>query len=200
MATRVSLRFPMDQGAKRWMIKYARQKLWCVQDGSYDLDDLIQDGFVTWFRIVERYKNNVDAQKHMMALFQVSFINYINNLAKWRGREKPLACAYDPIMNDLLPDPEMATFYTLCQNAPDEIKKVIRFMENADNCQKLQGLMRLYDDGTRETLGQRLRRLCNLPANVDIVAMLKSYFNHDEPEEPDWFIDNLLDSMFDKAT
>ena len=176
MAQRVSLRFNMDKGARLWMIKYARQQIWRVQDGSYDLDDLIQDGIVTWYRIAEKYKNEVDAKKHLMSLFQVSFMNYINTMSKKRGRQKPLQCAYDPAMNDLLPDPEMATFYTLCQNAPDEIKKILQFMEDDGNCQQLQGLMRLYDDGTRETLGQRLRRLCGLPDDVDITAMLRAHF------------------------
>src|ERR1700734_1858383 len=98
MAQRVSLRFNMDKGARLWMIKFARQQIWRVQDGSYDLDDLIQDGIVTWYRIAEKYKNEVDAKKHLMSLFQVSFMNYINTMSKKRGRQKPLQCAYDPAM------------------------------------------------------------------------------------------------------
>lgn len=176
MAARQKLRFNIDQPARLWLIKYARQHIWRVQDGSYDLDDLIQDGLVTWYRIAERYGTDVSARKHLMSLFQVSFINYINTLSTRRFREKPLRCEYNPAMNELLPDAELATFYTLCQTAPDEIKKVISFLDDDSNCRKLQGLMRIRENGTRETLGQRLRRLCDLPNGTYIADMIRQHF------------------------
>ncbi len=176
MVARIKLRFDMDQGARLWLIKYARKNLWRVQDDSYDFDDLVQDGFITWYKVAEKYGNDVSARKHQMSLFQVSFINYVNTLSTKRFREKPLSCEYDPAMNELLPDAELATFYTLCQTAPSEIKKVISFLDDDSNCQKLQGLMHLRENGTRETLGQRLRRLCDLSDEVDIVGMLQRHF------------------------
>ena len=74
----------MDDGATRWLFKTARQNFWRVANW-YDFDDLIQDGYLTYYRICRRYPD-VKERAHIMGLFQVSFINHLHRLANLRTR------------------------------------------------------------------------------------------------------------------
>jgi hypothetical protein len=62
----------------------AKQHYWRVA-GWYEFDDLIQDGFLHYSRIVAKYPN-VTEPKQLMRLFQRTFTNHIHDLAKRRTR------------------------------------------------------------------------------------------------------------------
>jgi len=81
----------LDEGMKRWIYATARQNHWRVARW-YDLEDLIQDGFlayqkcyVKYARLVRKRKPTKEDRRNFMALVQTTYLNYIHDLAKKRG-------------------------------------------------------------------------------------------------------------------
>lgn len=79
----------MDQGARAWLARTARKNYWRVSDW-YDLDDLIQDGYWHWYRIINKYpyitkpRMTRNARRIIMGLFQRTYTNHLHDLAKRR--------------------------------------------------------------------------------------------------------------------
>ncbi len=79
----------MDVGTIGWLHRYARRHFWRLPSW-YDYDDLIQDGYLNWLRITQRY-TDVTERKHMMRLFQICFVNHVNNLSNWKTKTPEVA-------------------------------------------------------------------------------------------------------------
>lgn len=149
----------MDTGAQMWMFKTARRNYWRVA-AWYDLDDLIQEGYLQYWRIRRRYPD-VREPKHIMRLFQISFINRIHDIAKART-----ACL-ETLADDLgIPDvwsviggveePMVETLH----GAPDHVLVVIRAYELGDP--RLRQVYRRRSGRQRETLNERLCRIAGV--------------------------------------
>lgn len=78
----------MDVGARGWILKTAKQNYWRVKD-FYELDDLVQDGFLKFEHVRNRYPN-VTSKANLMALFKRAYTNHIHDLA--RRKAKVRAC------------------------------------------------------------------------------------------------------------
>lgn len=74
----------MDKGARGWVVNTAKKNYWRVCD-FYELDDLVQDGFLKYEYIRERYPN-VQDKKHLMGLFKRAYTNHIHDLARKKLR------------------------------------------------------------------------------------------------------------------
>lgn len=69
----------MDEGAIGWLHRIAVRNHWRVASWI-DLSDLIQDGYLHWQRIAQRYPDApIPAQ---MRLFQITYLNWFHDLAK----------------------------------------------------------------------------------------------------------------------
>lgn len=91
----------MDRGMRGWLFRTVLKHHWRVASWI-DIDDLVQDGYYHWLRIVEKYPQATE-QAHKMRLFQITFINYLNDLSKYRTRQP------DVLFSDVaLPDADFA--------------------------------------------------------------------------------------------
>jgi hypothetical protein len=128
----------MDAGMKGWIVNTARKNHWRVAS-YYELEDLISDGMLCYYKCRARYKGlhslnhpGKDQRRHVMALVKTAFHNHITTLALKRSRLKETACSqafgpdHDGVMEAILPaQHEEATVRTMLTNAPQEIKALI---------------------------------------------------------------------------
>jgi hypothetical protein len=156
----------MDETARRWMLKTVWAQFWRVADW-YEIDDLIQDGLVCYWRVVRKYPDVKD-KPHIMRLFQVALTNRIHTLSK-RRTQQPDA----PVASMLTDGQTEASF--LDQNEigepPMVIAPAIRNIVSAleAKAEQLRKPFRRYSDGTRETTNERLCRLTGHdPSMIDL--------------------------------
>lgn len=161
----------IDKGVKGFIIRTARKHHWRVADW-YDLDDLIQDGFVTFCRCDYKYPRA--NQKQIMALVQVSFINHIHNLANKRTDCLEQLLQSDALLESLAPpQPEESTFETLLGELPQALRQMInRILTEGKPIPYLPS-----EGRRRETRNEYLSRLAGLdPSSIDIEQTLRSHF------------------------
>lgn len=162
----------MDDGARYWMVKTAKANYWRVASW-YELDDLIQDGMLCWWRIVDRYETKagrVRARRHLMRLFQRTYTNHIHDLAKARTHYE-----FEQKISDVLSAPiesearlwhvvdndggDLMAFERLIAEAPRQLRALIGQLLSDGESPTLQASYRVRRDGTRETLGERFARM-----------------------------------------
>lgn len=182
---------PMDEGARLWTARIARENYWRVARWI-DLDDLIQDGALHYQRIVIRY-HNVRTPKHIMALYKRTFINHIHDLSKKRTKsiKEKLACdeakQFDAdgnysdteLWHRLGGDSgqtELGALMASIARAPEPIKQVLQMLTTEQGRRYLSRPYRLREAG-RETRNERLCRLIGIdPATHDLAGSIASYF------------------------
>ena len=168
----------MDEGAKRWLYRTAKRHYWRVWEW-YGIDALIQDGHMHYARLCARYPN-VTERKHMMSLFQVTFLNHINSLSVARTRENEASLE---LLRNLagFSEPEGATFQALVAQAPPPVRRLIELIASPTGCKKLRSRYRVKPTGERETLNERLCRLVGVdPASCDLPSMIRQHFTGGE--------------------
>lgn len=174
----------MDQGARGWLFRKAHKNLWRVRS-FYELDDLIQDGYLCYQLVINKYPQVKD-RPHIMRLFQRTYSNYIHDLANQRTRE-----ASEVLLVNLLPaflsevafwdrllidDLDRAALQLLIAQAPPPIKAVLRLFTDDRSLQKLRKPYRRNEKTGRETLNQRLCRLTGMnPELIDLPSELRAY-------------------------
>src|ERR1039458_4539334 len=147
----------IDQGVEGWIYKTSKANLWRVVP-LYDLNDLIQEGFL-YFCIINHKYPNVTSRAHMMRLFQRSFINHLHDLAEMRTKRptpEPLTIENGGEMISGFLD---AAFQTFIAQAPAHIRSVLVLFNTEDGCRKLRAAHRIRPGGTRETRNERWCRL-----------------------------------------
>jgi len=180
---RVKSSWSLDRSAKLWIAKIARAQMWRVLTPSYDLDDLIQDGYMKWYHVVDKYPD-VNNRRHIMGLFQVAFLNHIQMKATQRTKQASLNLTFDEItMSEIMRDEELATMQVLCAQAPEQIQKVLKLLSSENGCKKLRSLHRRHSKSRknpnhtiRETFNEKLCRLCGIEAGTDIAGLISSHF------------------------
>lgn len=180
----------MDQGARLWLYKNARRHYWRVA-AWYDFDDLVQDGFVCYANVVNKYQtepNRVRRRQHIMHLFKVSFINHVHDLSKRKtkcaGEVKILdvKSAYQNEFNawgDLATDDDdgdIFNFERVIAEAPDMLKPLLSALVHGDCSRTLRAAYRVRTTGARETINERLCRIIGADPNAcDMATALRSY-------------------------
>jgi hypothetical protein len=177
MPQRERLRWPMDAGTVKWIYKTAHKNLWRIETSAVDLDDIVQEGFLIWHKINTRYETT--DRRHIMSLFQTSFINHLHLLAKQRTKKELPSVAFDDLMSNYLIDAEMQTFHTLCAQASPNIKKVLRLLSSEEGRRKLRSRRRI--NSAPETLTHKLQRLCHIdPISAkELITAIRAHFGHD---------------------
>lgn len=187
----------MDDSAQRWVVKTARKNFWRVQQW-YELDDLIQDGYMWWCFVVNKYhdsayercagsKNIEDSVKQLlMSLFMRTYTNHIHDLSKSRTgaaaevRLTDLASTSTDeaaIVESALAGVAVCDAYAavLVNSAPDGVRQVLQAYSyerpSAVSAYRIRG-------GERETMNDRFCRIAGKdPASTDLVSQVKSYLN-----------------------
>lgn len=170
----------MDAGAKAWLLRTVRKEYWRVCK-LCDLEDLIQDGFMLWALVIQRYPTATRV-RHRMALFMRIFYNHIHQMSKHQSRQPDLtlACEMSTPDGELMElevlDEETATLAAKLATAPVPVQKVMQLYSTEAGRRKLRAPYRIYGDGTRETFNERLCRLVGMDARtgIDIPLLIKA--------------------------
>lgn len=150
-----------DEGARRWMIKYARKNLWRVNT-ICDMDDLVQDGWLCYMVCMRRYPNATN-MSHLMRLFQVTFINHIHDLSKYQSRMLSFIDPHAEIEEtEKYMDPreaEQGDSYVIPNSAPWYVHAFLRLLCSPEGQRKLRRPYRIRLSGVREETHSRLCRM-----------------------------------------
>ena len=168
----------MDEGAKRWLWKYAKKQHWRVA-AWIDFDDLIQCGYVEYCEVLYRYPQATDAA-HKMRLFQLCFRSKIEDLV--RSNTKQIDEARSDIVEtydgDAVLLPDFSNLHALLIKAPQLVKDVLALFNDENARKVLQQPFVKYDNGRRETLNDRICQLIGKDPNcIDAVGSLRMYFS-----------------------
>ena len=159
---------PMDDGAKFWMLKYAKQNLWRVPDW-YEIDDLIQDGFLHYQRIAKKYRK-VKTPAHIMALFKRTYTNHIHDLSGRRTKAPPTVKL---ALSGLTRHDDFAEVLQLIAEAPGDVKRVLTLL--------------VLGAGTYANAGERLGR--------NRMQYVKTYLQHGKSPADLWLQGVMLASF-----
>lgn len=160
----------LDKGIKGWIVNTAKKNYWRVP-AWYELDDLIQEGYICYCNCNLKYGNDLTAS-HFMALVKVSYIRHIHDLANSRTRNSAeLMVSIDsPIFSRA--EPEDATFFTLLRQLPSELQELLSILLN-----DAKDIPMLRDGRERETTNAYLCRLIGIdPEHVNLQAVFKEHF------------------------
>lgn len=177
----------MDDGARGWLFRTATKNYWRIARW-YDLDDLIQDGYVCYCKVLQRYPDATDAP-HRMALFKRTYMNWITDLANKRTKsvQETLDCdaqsAADldgPPMSFLagVPCPQsgMVELDALMASAPEVVRRALALFTTEEGRRAMRAAYRLRADGTRETMNDRVCRLLGLAGSTfDVVGAVRQW-------------------------
>lgn len=198
----------MDEGARRWLLKTARSNYWRV--ASYiDLDDLIQDGYLTYHRVVSRY-SQTKSRAHIMALFKRVYHNHLHDLANERSHSVaevlyadlissaggPSVLSEEQVWERLLAVAD--TDLVFMAEAPRPIRDLLSAVTSERGIRRMRSRQRVRTTPDPEPTRIRLKRkiqieprqtlndkFCSLlgydPSKVDLVAVLRAYLLGLEP-------------------
>jgi hypothetical protein len=183
------------------IVNMARNNLWRLSKTGYDLDDMIQEALICYYKCRNKYvgarpkrkangkyrrylpPKNPDgvAIRHFMRLVQRSFRNHIYSLAEKTagGREIPMSQLLRPEQLEengwdqlMPPDSEVATAASLLASAPDEIARLFALLVQ----DAVDGYRRFGKrNRLRETNNQYFCRLLGVP-EYDIEAAVHRHF------------------------
>jgi hypothetical protein len=179
-------RMEIDEPAKIWMINYARTNYWRVAHWM-SINDLIEDGFLTWYRIVEGQQTKgprkrgepvsvmtsyryITDRPLVMFLFKRLYMNHITDLANGRTNRS----AFELPIEDYMDAPADDAEPIILDRAPIEVQAVLSLLKTEEGRARMAEPCLRRKDGTRETTNERLSRLTGLPGNI--ATAIKSYF------------------------
>jgi hypothetical protein len=166
----------VDAGVRGWVFKTIKANYWRVSH-YYEFEDLVQDSFIVWKRICDRYPD-VKETKHRMALFKTAFRNHIHDLSKKRTKyieccmlESDLGTAVNVLREEVdgSQDPNIGL---LVSQLPEKLQTLLSRLYS----EKRKHPYRRRLDGTRETINERLCRLAGLdPEARDVETAIHTY-------------------------
>src|ERR1043166_3474936 len=124
----------MDEGLKRWIHSTDRQNLWKV-GAWYDLDDLVQDGYMVYCKCLKNFKKGDNPENEeparFMAYFKFAFMNHLRDLAN--SRTRTLDNSFSDVSTERdeevaaleIPFHEEASLHMALVQAPKEIVEVL---------------------------------------------------------------------------
>ena len=179
MIKRYRWRHRLDRGMKGWIVNYSRRNYWRVSSPCFDLEDLIQEGYICYCRCLDKYGHLLE-QRHFMALLKITFMNHINQLSEGKTSfysptrakfaDTPISdyASGETALEDLAPMvPEESSFLTLVNQLPAELKDLVKTLLNDAQVPMEEG----------ETINEWLCRIAGLPAKrCNVEDMLKRHF------------------------
>jgi len=168
----------MDTGAKGWLLRTAHKHYWRVASWM-EFEDLIQDGYLHYARIANKYREVKDPPQ-IMALFKRTYINHLHDISKKRTKQ------IDVAISSIVSDEHVTDFFERNGGedddfsnlllAPELVKATLFALSRPSAIKVLRSRYRKYADGTRETTNERLCRLVGLdPSMFSLHSVLRSY-------------------------
>lgn len=164
----------MDKTARLWMLKTMRRNHWRVA-AWIDLDDLIQDGYMHWQRVLDKYPD-VHQPAHLMRLFQRTITGYLHDLASKRSRDRIMLDSYQVLKPALGMDDD--ALIMRIAKAPPEIRTFLQRLVEDRTWNELRKPFRRRLKAHRETLNERLCRIAGIEPNIDFTGLLADYFEN----------------------
>jgi DNA-directed RNA polymerase specialized sigma24 family protein len=173
----------LDAGMRGWIKKTAYRHHWRV--ASYiDFEDLVQEGYLQFCRVRDRYGGDLD-RRHFMSLLQRTYLNRITDMARERTRlhEVPVSALAVEKPHDtfehLCGEASDATLLAaLFVRAPEELRMLIATALSETGQRVLDATPFLWRDGERETSNERLCRILGLdPKKHNLATMLRDYIS-----------------------
>lgn len=154
----------MDDSARGWLFKTARREFWRVA-GFYEFDDLLQEGYMCWWRCKRNYP--LSRPHQIMGYFKIAFHNELNRMSAKRAKAKWLE------YSDQVPDvmDYSAAVVELLAMAPQTVKQA-RGKLAAD--ERMQRPYRRRRDGTRERTDERIARILDVPEDSLEIALIRA--------------------------
>jgi hypothetical protein len=191
----------LDAGVRGHIVRVSRENVHRL--AGYDMDDLIQEGYLCYTIVHKRYvgrrptkkpdgtyhrslpprRPDDVARRHFMRLLQRTFNNRIATLARKQSAFK------ERLLNDLIerpeleerawdqllpPEEEVASVTGLLRAAPMEIKQLFALM--VDEVTRPYRRFGKRRHAKRETNNQYYSRLLGLPRTLDVSALVENYF------------------------
>lgn len=161
-----------DGYVRNWTVGFIKKNLWRC-DKVTDFDDLLQDAYLIFVRIRERYPRVVEP-RHFMALFRTTMSNEMCNISR-RQQQREMAikdldcdpCEYAEVcMSEFTNEGYLRA---LLSKAPHEIKRALAIISNevdtiAPRSAKPQ---------PRENMNMRLNRILG-SRGIDFVGDIKA--------------------------
>ena len=169
----------MDEGARRWMLKTARANFWRVASWM-EFEDLIQDGYMHYARLVARY-HNVKNRAQIMSLFKTTFNNHFHDISKKRTKQ------IDVPVSDVMPDQQSADIFFELNGgseidlsnlmlAPQQVITALQALGADKAARILKSQYRKRLNGTRETTNERFCRIAGVnPDQFSLHSVLRTY-------------------------
>lgn len=179
----------LDAGLRGFIVGTAKREYWRVV-GVLDLDDLVQEGYLCYYKCYRRYSDpsNRNYPKDeltvswMQAIVRRAFMNRIYDLAAKKRHGFAVNASelvgVGEAPEDLLdrsapPIPEVSTLYALLAAAPWELRELLRLLSGDGSC--LLGFKR-NGRGIRETTNEYYCRLLGVsPTERNLVQELREY-------------------------
>lgn len=159
----------LDEGMKRWIIATARKHHWRVASW-YDLDDLIQDGYLAYHKCAYRYARLVrkrnpkkEDRRNFMALVMRTYENHIHDLASKRTAQRPEVIVSR--LNLKLADYNESTVLERIGGVTDgDIAAEVAYFDRMPSWMKkvLRGVIRDVQKGKRVSVEDINARLCRV--------------------------------------
>lgn len=175
----------MDGSARAWLVVVAKDHYWRVAHW-YEFDDLLQDGYMCWYRVVEKYETEtgrVRSRPHLMRLFKITFLNHIHFLSKQRTVNSIEKLAGDLTDN---PDPwatlafprDVNEYEHMIVEAPKLLQPLLRVLLADIPLPRLRSEYRVYlrRPGQQETTNVKLCGLVGIsPHKYDLATALRTF-------------------------
>jgi hypothetical protein len=200
-------KFEMNPFVHKWVQRRALTNMWRMPNWMSEAD-LVQDGKFCWSVVNEKYDDVVTEVAHMVALFKTTYTNHITDLAK-NVRNPRGETSLDAMIEDVgdliltVDDPDVNQ---LILEAPEPVQSILRLLTE-DTERILTAPYRIYLDGRRDTLNNRLHRALvrkgvDADAGADLLKLVRDYLKprrerlYDEPSVVE-VVSALVDARFD---
>ena len=156
---------------KQWAAKFIRRNQWRC-DRIYEFDDLMQEAYLIFLRITEKYPRVVEP-KNFMGLYKMALSNWFHDRAAYMKRKNVshVDVGVDPLelclgqSGELRHNGELAI---LLSEAPQELRLALSLI--AGNPEALKAFQPRGQP--RENLNMKLRRILGLSEKFDLRAAL----------------------------
>lgn len=175
-------KYGMGDTTRQWLLRTVAKNYWRVCT-YYEFEDLVQDGYMVFLLVKQKYEGRGFTDSHISNLFKRSFINHIHDLSNKRTRqafEVPEIVTNeddDEVTRTVPGDPELQTIGLMIAKAPREIRAVLDILVSDAGRKRLRAPFRHSPTGSRETMNDRLCRLAGVDPSTNLVDQFTSYFS-----------------------
>jgi hypothetical protein len=156
---------------RQWAAKFIKKNQWRC-DRIYEFDDLMQEAYLIFLRISEKYPHVVEP-RHFMGLYKIALANWFHDQAAYMKRKNTQhvdlnADALELCLGQTGELRHAGLLSILLDEAPQELRLALALL--AEHPETLRSTAN--HKGHRENLNMKLRRILGLSGTFDLKAAL----------------------------